>query len=281
MISESFKVEPHTLTPLLECRCQREEIGSEEAEVSVLHVIPYDRDQPAAWELQVVPGENNTRTVIQTAMITRTELHCVSVSTYSKPVMLRGTAPSTTSGPMLSTAPPTARSNSPLKGKWGVERRSASDCRDCSRHDTNTLRQTFLFLCSRGYLSSLRLYLGHDGVSLFPCDSIEAAEDLQNKRPGGMEAIRQSFLHDAETHKKTHIHNHHNWSLQKGLETATRFEEFTETFCRHRRGFLQRLWQWRCPFPPCKGQRILSTKSETHHINKSANRTLYTLWNEN
>lgn len=44
-------------TSLLERRGQREEIRVEEAEVSVLHMIPYDRDQPAAWELQVIPGE--------------------------------------------------------------------------------------------------------------------------------------------------------------------------------------------------------------------------------
>lgn len=43
-------------TSLLECRGQREEVRSEESEVSVLHMIPYDRDQPAAWELQVIPG---------------------------------------------------------------------------------------------------------------------------------------------------------------------------------------------------------------------------------
>lgn len=63
-------MEHHTLTSLLERRSQREEIRSKETEVSVLHVIPYDRDQPAAWELQVIPEkkkkerkENNMKSV--------------------------------------------------------------------------------------------------------------------------------------------------------------------------------------------------------------------------
>lgn len=47
-------------TSMLECRSQREEIRSEETKVSVLHVIPYDRDQPAAWELQVITGEKES-----------------------------------------------------------------------------------------------------------------------------------------------------------------------------------------------------------------------------
>lgn len=42
------------------------------------------------------------------------------------------------------------------------------------------------------------LYLGHDGVSTFPCRPIEATQDLQHKWPGGMVAIGQAFLYDAE-----------------------------------------------------------------------------------
>lgn len=127
--------------------------------------------------------------------------------------MLRGTAPSTTSGPMLSTAPPTARSNSPLKGKWGVERRSARDCRDCRGHNTADSGKVLSFFTHMVVYRYKWLYLGHDGVSLFPCNSIEAAQDLQHKRPGGMEAIRQPFFYNAGTHR--HSHNNHNESLQK------------------------------------------------------------------
>lgn len=58
-------MEHHTPTSLLERRGQREEIGSKETEVSVLHVVPYDWDQPAARELQVIPEkkkkENNMK----------------------------------------------------------------------------------------------------------------------------------------------------------------------------------------------------------------------------
>lgn len=51
--SSSWAV-PICFTSLFECRSQREEIGSEEAKASVLHMISYDRDQPAAWELQII-----------------------------------------------------------------------------------------------------------------------------------------------------------------------------------------------------------------------------------
>ena len=51
----------------------------------------------------------------------------------------------------------------------------------------------------------VRLYLGHDRVSLFPSNPIEAAQDLQHKWPGGMEAIRQSFLYDTGTNAHTLI----------------------------------------------------------------------------
>lgn len=44
-------------TSLFKCRSQREEIGSEETKMSVLHMISYDWDQPAAWELQVIAEE--------------------------------------------------------------------------------------------------------------------------------------------------------------------------------------------------------------------------------
>lgn len=48
-------------TFLLECSGQGEEIGREETQVGVLDVVPYDWDQPAARELQVVPeGETTT-----------------------------------------------------------------------------------------------------------------------------------------------------------------------------------------------------------------------------
>ena len=53
----------HVFTSLLECGSQREEIRREESEVSVLHVIPYDRDQPTAWELQVIPGDKKQQSV--------------------------------------------------------------------------------------------------------------------------------------------------------------------------------------------------------------------------
>lgn len=46
-----------TFTSLLERRGQREKIRSEETELGVLDVVPYDRDHPAARELQVVPYE--------------------------------------------------------------------------------------------------------------------------------------------------------------------------------------------------------------------------------
>lgn len=44
-------------TSLLECGGQREEIRIKETKVSVLHMIPYDGDQPAPWELQVITGD--------------------------------------------------------------------------------------------------------------------------------------------------------------------------------------------------------------------------------
>lgn len=46
-------------------------------------------------------------------------------------------------------------------------------------------------------MKCLLMHLDHNGVSSFPCDTIEAAKDLQHKRPGGMEAIRQSFFYNA------------------------------------------------------------------------------------
>lgn len=49
--------------------------------------------------------------------------------TYSEPSISKGTASKTTSGPMLATAAPTARSRAAVWGKWGERRRSHSDCR--------------------------------------------------------------------------------------------------------------------------------------------------------
>lgn len=49
--------------------------------------------------------------------------------TYSEPSISKGTASKTTSGPMLATAAPTARSRAAVWGKWGERRRSQSDCR--------------------------------------------------------------------------------------------------------------------------------------------------------
>lgn len=50
-------------TSLFKCRSQREEIGSEETKMSVLHMISYDWDQPAAWELQVIAEERKKKFV--------------------------------------------------------------------------------------------------------------------------------------------------------------------------------------------------------------------------
>lgn len=39
-------------------------------------------------------------------------------------------------------------------------------------------------------------HLHHNRVSLFPSSSVEAAKDLQHKRPRSMEAIGQALLHN-------------------------------------------------------------------------------------
>lgn len=39
-------------------------------------------------------------------------------------------------------------------------------------------------------------------MSLFACNSIKAAQDLQHKGPGGMEAVGQSFFYNAGTQSK-------------------------------------------------------------------------------
>ena len=185
--------------------------------------------------------------------------------------MFRGTAPSTTSGPMLSTAPPTARSNSPLKGKWGVVRRSARDCRDCPGHETTHSGTLLSFLTHVVIYKDFQLYLGHDGVSSFPRDAIETSQDLQHEWPGGMEAIGQSFFYDAGTHKERRPQRSRWVATERaGWDWGWLWKYWrilTETFCRHRRGSLPRLWQWSCPFPPCEGRHIQSTKSETDNIN--------------
>lgn len=169
--------------------------------------------------------------------------------------MLRGTAPSTTSGPMLSTAPPTARSNSPLKAKWGVERRSARDCRDCPGQKTWSWANLSYF--DRLVISKiLWQYLSHDGMSLFPCNSIEATQNLQHKRPRGMEAIGQSFFYNTETHMHRHnCNDEHLYVVPKNKKekrqtSMLNTRKHTETFCRHRRSSLKMLCQWRCPFHP-------------------------------
>lgn len=79
-------------------------------------------------------------------------------------------------------------------------RRSARDCRDCPGHETTHSGTQLHFFIHVVIYKDFRLYLGHDGVSSFACDAIEAAQDLQHKRPGGMEAIGQSFFYDAGTH---------------------------------------------------------------------------------
>lgn len=55
---------PFLFTSLFKCRSQREEIGSEETKMSVLHMISYDWDQPAAWELQVIAEERKKSLLI-------------------------------------------------------------------------------------------------------------------------------------------------------------------------------------------------------------------------
>lgn len=80
-------------------------------------------------------------------------------------------------------------------------RRSARDCRDCPGHETTHSGTQLHFFTHVVIYKDFRLYLGHDGVSSFACDAIEAAQDLQHKRPGGMEAIGQSVFYDAGTHR--------------------------------------------------------------------------------
>lgn len=166
--------------------------------------------------------------------------------------MRRGTAFRSTSGPMLSTAPPTARSSSPEKGKRGVARSSLRDWRlwgwhtqqftqqfiDISEYQNNeaqllttskmNARVTYghvkvqsdrvtwgiiyifllnVFILHPHNVTLYIIYLNHNGMSLLSCAFVEASQDLQHKRPGGMITVGQPFLHGAwKQQQEVYIH---------------------------------------------------------------------------
>ena len=126
-------------------------------------------------------------------------------------------------------------------------RRSARDCRDCPGHETTHSGTQLPFFTHVAIYKDLRLYLGHDGVSSFACDAIEAAQDLQHERPGGVEAIGQSFFYDAGAHTERDSHIDRDESPRREQDKIEAGSEkknvLTETFCRHRRGSLPRLWR--------------------------------------
>lgn len=62
-VTWAFQEKHHTFTSFLKCRGQWEEVGIEESQVGVFHMITDDRDHPAAGELQVIPLGNNMRSV--------------------------------------------------------------------------------------------------------------------------------------------------------------------------------------------------------------------------
>lgn len=136
-------------TCLFKFGCQREKVWCEVSQLSVLHVISYDWDQPAARELKVITVNKQIHNTVHhiNNLIFHSKhweefffrLRSFRKVTYSVPVIRRGTAFRTTSGPMLSTALPTARSSSPEKGNWGVARRSLRDCRLWRSHTDNKL----------------------------------------------------------------------------------------------------------------------------------------------
>lgn len=165
-------------------------------------MIPYDWDQPASWELQVIPDEK-THNKTQSVKLQWWQKGCtahvfVCNLTHSRWCWV-AQHPGQLQAPcflqLLLQPCPTHHWKGTEEWTAGLPE-TARTIQDT----TQRLRHMFRFLTHIVIYNVLWLYFCHNGVSLFSCNSVEAAQDLQHKRPGGVEAIGQPFFYDTGRH---------------------------------------------------------------------------------